>query len=155
MRERRDGREVGRHSVQILFLSNCNEIRILIRWHLERRVTLKVAIEVQYLLRIQMRHWFSRRQRQEKNSNWTLKKTISIQSHCPLFIAFLLLSLMQLRLTDQSTAGPSAQRRSERGCFFSACIFNSNPHCVLSKEQYYSILLDIVETDMKICSTTV
>lgn len=82
------------------------------------------------------------------------KKTISIQSHCPLFIAFLLLSLMQLRLTDQSTAGHSAQRRSERGCCFSACVFNSNPHCVLSKEQYHSILLDIVETDMKICSTT-
>lgn len=146
---------MGRHSVQILFLSNCNEIRILIRWHLERRVTLKVAIEVQFLLRIQMRHWFSRRQRQEKNSNWTLKKkTISIQSHGPLFIAFLLLSLMQLRLTDQSTAGHSTQRRSERGCCFLACIFNSNPHCVLSKGQYYSMLLDIVETDMKICSTT-
>ena len=102
----------------LLKVATVKEIRILISWHLERRVTFKVAAEVQFYCRnADEKFIFEQAGEELKNSNWSFPLNYF---HCRVLSAFIFLFLPL-----------SAQWCRECGRSSSASDFSSYPPCAL------------------------
>lgn len=120
-----EGKRAANEQTYIFFFllkaATVKEIQILISWHLERRVTFKVAAEVQFYCRNADEKFIFKQAGEElKNSNWSFPLNYF---HCRILSSFIFLFLPYDQL--------SAQWCRERGRSFSASDCSSYPPCAL------------------------